>query len=187
MPLTSADEIHHVAPGLYLWQAYDPAVKCDLTSAALKIGSQLLLIDPIPLIAEALEELLEQGTPAAIVCTNANHARGAGEFRKRFGTKIVAHREAQGGLEVNADDWIDDGACLLDAVEVCSVPGASPGEIALRFGPIVCLGDAVIHLPDHGFALLPDKYCSDAKLLRHSLQTSCDGNLTSSLLRTGCR
>ena len=55
-------------------------------------------------------------------------------------------------------------------VEVLPVPGASPGEIALKFGQIVCVGDAVIHLPDHGFALLPDNYCTDAKLLRQSLR-----------------
>jgi hypothetical protein len=58
IPMTHADEIHHVTPDLIVWQAYEPDVKCDLTSAALRIGSSLLLIDPIRLSAEALEELL---------------------------------------------------------------------------------------------------------------------------------
>ena len=168
--MTRADEIHRVTPNLFVWQAYEPAVKCDLTSAALKIEGKLLLVDPIPLSEEALDELLSEGTPAMIICTNANHARAAGQFRKRFGVKIAAHRDASSGLEIDADEWIDDGARMLDVVDVRSVPGASPGEIALRFDDIVCLGDAVIHLPDHGFALLPEKYCSDAKLLRQSLQ-----------------
>jgi glyoxylase-like metal-dependent hydrolase (beta-lactamase superfamily II) len=130
----------------------------------------LLLIDPINLAADALDELLGEGSSGLIVCTNSNHARSAAHFQKRFGARIVAHRDAAAGLEVNADEWIDDGAHLLDAVEVCALPGASPGEIALRFEDTVCLGDAVIHLPDHGFALLPEKYCTDAKLLRHSLR-----------------
>lgn len=168
--MTRADEIHRVTPDLFVWQAYEPSVKCDLTSAALKTTGALVLIDPIPLSPDAFEELVGEGMPALIVCTNANHARAADDFRKRFGTKIVAHRDAAAGLEATADEWIDDGARLLDAVEVCTVPGASPGEIALRFGDIVCLGDAVIHLPDHGFALLPEKYCTNAKLLRQSLQ-----------------
>jgi glyoxylase-like metal-dependent hydrolase (beta-lactamase superfamily II) len=165
-----ADEIHRVSSALFVWQAYEPAVKCDLTSAALKIDDRLVLIDPIPLTSGALEELLAEGMPSLIVCTNANHARGAGEFRKRSGAMIVAHRDAAAGLEVNPDAWIESETRLMDAIEVLAVPGASPGEIALQFGNIVCLGDAVIHLPDHGFALLPDKYCSDAKLLRHSLR-----------------
>jgi glyoxylase-like metal-dependent hydrolase (beta-lactamase superfamily II) len=168
--MTPADEIHRVSPILSVWQAYEPAVKCDLTSAALRIDERLILIDPIPIAADAMEELLAEGTPALIVCTNANHARGAGEFRRRFGVKVVAHREAADGLEVDADEWIEDGTRLLDAVDVQEVPGASPGEIALQFGEVVCLGDAVIHVPDHGFALLPEKYCTDAKLLRHSLR-----------------
>jgi len=168
--MTRADEIHRVTPSLFVWQAYEPAVKCDLTSAALKTDRGFILVDPILLEAEALEELLGEGTPVLIVCTSANHARGASDFRKRFGAKIAAHRAAETELEVTADQWIDDEARLLDAVEVCAVPGASPGEIALRYGEVVCLGDAVIHLPDHGFALLPEKYCTDAKLLRQSLR-----------------
>jgi hypothetical protein len=168
--MTRADEIHRVTPTLFVWQAYEPAVKCDLTSAALKTGEGLILVDPISLGNEALEELLGEGTPALIVCTNANHARAADQYRQLFGSKIVANRDAGTLLEIKPDEWIGDGACLLDAVDVCSLPGASAGEIALRFGDVVCLGDAVIHLPDHGFAILPEKYCTDAKLLRHSLR-----------------
>jgi len=168
--MNCADEIHRVTPNLFVWQAYEPAVKCDLTSAALKIEDGLILVDPIPLGSDALGELLGEGRPALVVCTNANHARGAEAYRNRFGLKIVAHREAAPELEVVADEWIGDGARLLDAVEVCHIPGASPGEIALRFENVVCLGDAVIHLPDQGFAILPEKYCTDAKLLRQSLR-----------------
>ena len=168
--MNPADEIHRVTENLFVWQAYDPSVKCDLTSAALKVGGALILIDPISLEAEALEELLAEGTPALIVCTNANHARSAGEYQKRFGLKIAAHREAAAGLEVSAEEWIEDGQRLLDAVEVCALPGGSAGEIALSFEGIVCLGDAVIHLPDHGFSILPEKYCTNAKLLRQSLR-----------------
>ena len=168
--MTRADEFHQVTPNLFVWQAYEPAVKCDLTSAALRIDDRLILIDPIPLASEALDELLGAGSPALIVSTNANHARGADSFRKRFGIKMVAHRDAASGLDVAADAFIDEGAQLLDGVDVCLVPGGSLGEIALKFGDIVCLGDAVIHLPDHGFALLPDKYCADTKLLRQSLR-----------------
>jgi glyoxylase-like metal-dependent hydrolase (beta-lactamase superfamily II) len=153
-----------------VWQAYEPAAKCDLTSAALKIGNELLLIDPIPLVASALEELCSAGRPALIVCTNANHARAAGEFRKRFGARILAHRGAKGSLELEADEWIGGESELLGEVKVCEIEGSVAGEIALRYGDIACLGDAVINLPGHGFAVLPDKYAIDAKLLRGSLQ-----------------
>lgn len=169
-PMTRAEEIHRVTSNLFVWQAYEPSVKCDLTSAALKVDEGLILIDPIALSRDALEELSGEGTPSLIVCTNANHARAADDYRKRFGSKVVAHREVETALGIPVDEWIEDGARLLDAVEVCTIPGASPGEIALRLGDVVCLGDAIIHLPDHGFAILPEKYCTNAKLLRHSLR-----------------
>lgn len=168
--MTRADEIHRVTPHLFVWQAYEPAVKCDLTSAALKTDAGLVLVDPILLADEALDELMAEGTPVLIVCTNANHARAAGEYRKKFGVKVLAHRDASPGLEVTPDEWLDDNTRLIDALDVCSLPGGSPGEVGLRCGDIVCLGDAVIHLPDHGFAILPEKYCTDVKLLRQSLQ-----------------
>lgn len=168
--MTPADEIHRVTPTLFVWQAYEPAVKCELSSAAFNTGSGLILVDPIPLEGGALQELLEVDTPVMIVCTNANHARAAEEYRNLFGVKIVAHREASPELEVTPDEWLEDGARLLNAVDVCAVPGASAGEIALRFNEVVYLGDAIVNLAGHGFTLLPDKYCLDAKLLRQSLQ-----------------
>jgi hypothetical protein len=168
--MTRADEIHRVTPNLFVWQAFEPAVKCDLTSTALKVGSELILIDPIGLSPDALEELLGEGKPALVVCTNGNHARAADWYRNQFGIRVVAHRGADGELEIVADEWLGDDARLLDAVEVCPVPGAAAGEIALHFGDVLCAGDAVIHFPSTGFALLPDKYCVEPKLLRQSLR-----------------
>jgi len=57
------------------------------------------------------------------------------------------------------------------ALAVHSLEGAGPGEIALlgKSGGLH-FGDAVIHLPEHGFSLLPEKYCTDARQMRESLR-----------------
>jgi len=168
---TRADEIHRVRPDLFVWQAYEPAVKCDLTSAAVLVGGEMILVDPIPLTPMALEELTEQGSPTWVVCTSGNHARAAEQYRERFGAKVAAHPESAAELGIEIDLLIEDGARLPGGCEVCALPGAAPGEIALVHpGEFICLGDAVIHLPQTGFALLPAKYCADAKLLRHSVR-----------------
>ena len=54
MAATRADEIHRVRPDLFVWQAYEPAVKCDLTSAAVLVGGEMILVDPIPLTPMAI-------------------------------------------------------------------------------------------------------------------------------------
>lgn len=167
--MTRADEIQIVTPALAVWQAYEPAVKCDLTSAALRLGEKLVLIDPIALTGSAAAELATFGTPALIVCTNGNHARAADDFRERHRIPLAAH--ADSALETSIDLPLADGSRVLDAIEVCTLPGAAAGEIALLAPDgLACVGDALINLPPEGFRFLPDKYCSDAKLLRGSLR-----------------
>lgn len=164
-----ADEFHAVRPGLFVWQAYEPAVKAELTSCARVTARGLVFIDPIPLAEEALDELAAAAPPAAIVLTNGNHARAANEFRARFSIPLHAHAEAAAALEIPVDHALADGDLVLDALTVIALPGAGAGEIALHGGGALHVGDALIHLPPHGFAPLPDKYCADARELRRSL------------------
>ena len=169
--MTRADEVDVVADGLCVWQAYDPSVKCDLTSTALRIGESLVLIDPIALSAAGVGELEEFGRPALVVCTSGNHARAADHFRRHYRIPIAAHADAERESGLTIDLPIDDGSRLLDAIDVCTLPGAASGEIALATPQgIVCVGDALIHLPPDGLRVLPDKYCADPKVLRTSLR-----------------
>ena len=41
-------------------------------------------------------------------------------------------------------------------------------------GGVMIVGDALIHLPTQGFSILPDKYCTNAKALRRSLEGLLD-------------
>ena len=164
-----ADEFQQVTDGLYFWQAYDPAVKVELSCCARRSARGLVFIDPIPLAHEALGELCAIATPAAIIITNGNHARAAADFRKRFSIPILAHAAAVAELGIPVDQEIADGETVLDEFTVIALPGAAPGEIALHTGGALHVGDALIHLAPHGFALLPEKYCADAKEMRASL------------------
>ena len=56
--MARADEIHEVRHGLYFWQAYEPAVKVELSCCACRTRRGLVFVDPIPLAKLALEELL---------------------------------------------------------------------------------------------------------------------------------
>ena len=162
-------------PSLFTWQAYEPEVKCDLSSCAIATNAGLIFVDPIELSEPALARLLLGREPAAIFLTNGNHTRAAEKFRTRLRVKIFAARDAD-GLDLTPDATLADGQDAFGGMNVIALPGAGPGEIALVGNGIACIGDALIHLPPEGLRLLPDKYCEDAAQNRASLRKllSCD-------------
>jgi hypothetical protein len=168
--MRAAEEFQRVTDSLSVWQAYEPAVKADLTCCAFQSPGGWILVDPIPLADEALAELPGGKPVAAIVLTNGNHERAAAEYRRKFAAPIFAHLEARGEFTLEADHWVEGGARILDALDVAQIDGAAKGEIALHAGGILMMGDALINLDPHGFAFLPDKYCINAQRMRVSLR-----------------
>lgn len=166
-----ADEIQRVRDGLWVWQRFQPSVKVDCSSCAVRVGAGLILVDPIPLAADAMEELCSPGEIVGIVATNGNHDRAVVQMGKRFGAPVFAHAAAGEGLGISIDQPVADGVKIFDEIEVVEISGAGAGEIALfdsRGWMIV--GDALINLEPDGLALLPPKYCADADEMRASLR-----------------
>ncbi len=164
-----AEEFQVVSPSLAVWQAYEPAVKCELSSCARRFGNELVFIDPIPLAKMALAELVAEATPVAIIVTNGNHARAAAEFRDRFSIPILAHAAAAAELGIAIDQSLAEGDSALGRFTVVEIAGAPAGEIALHADGIAHLGDALINLDPLGFTTLPDKYCADPREMRRAL------------------
>jgi len=165
-----AEEFQQVRPDLCYWQAYDPAVKTDLSCCACVTAAGLVFIDPIPLQKDAEAELLALAPPRAIILTSGNHARAAEDFRRRFSIPIHAHAAAVPEFSFAIDHEVADGQTLLDEFTVATLPGAAEGEIALHRAGAWHLGDALIHAPPLGFTMLPDKYCADPRELRRALE-----------------
>jgi hypothetical protein len=83
----------------------------------------------------------------------------------------LAHPDAVGELESPVDGTLRAGQRIGGSLEHIELPGAGPGEVALYDGRgRLHLGDALINLDSTGFAILPEKYCSDSALLKRSLQ-----------------
>src|SRR5436190_6602751 len=116
--MVRAEEIQRITPELAFWQAYEPSVKCDLSSCAVDVGGRLVLIDPIPMAESALKELVESSRPALIILTNGNHERAADSFRQQFGIPIAAHGEAISEFELKPDQVLADQTRLLEAIDV---------------------------------------------------------------------
>lgn len=178
--MTAAPEIQQVTADVIFWQAYEPEVKVELCSCAVRGSKGWVIVDPIPLTRDALRELGEMIEPVAIVLTNGNHARAAAEYRERSGLPVLAHAEAVPELEIPIDEEIAEGSLVAGDLAVISLPGACAGEIAIHSPrQSLHLGDALINLEPYGFSFLPEKYCRDAKEMKRSLAklTSLDFTL----------
>jgi hypothetical protein len=157
-------EYQQVAKGVFAWQDYDPAVKCECSSTAILAPSGWILIDPLPLAEDAVQELIGSQPVAAVVLTNGNHQRAS----RRLGAPIHAAGAAR--TEVEADVWLKEGDLVAGALAVIDLDGFGPGEIALAGSDVLVLGDSVINIGPEGLALLPDKYCTNPRQARTSIR-----------------
>jgi hypothetical protein len=168
--VATATEFQIVAPGLFHWQAYEPAVKCDLSACALVTPDGLLFVDPTPLADPALEKIAAEASLLAILLTNGNHERAADEYRRRFKIPVCATAVAASEMSITVDRILVEGEMAPGGMKVVGVPSAGAGEVALIGHGVACIGDALINLDGHGFTLLPAKYCVDAGLLLNDLR-----------------
>lgn len=168
--MTAVDEVSHIGAGVAVWTQYDPSVKAELWSTAIRTRSALLyIVDPIPLAPAALAALVSGASVGGIVVSNENHFREAASFSERLAAPVIVHAE----LAQTDQCPVQDGEMLTDGLRVIHIPGAPRGEFALHLADgagTVVVGDALINFEPHGFAFLPDKYCVDPRLMRRSLR-----------------
>jgi Metallo-beta-lactamase superfamily len=161
-------EYSTVRPGLFHWQGYEPAVKCDCSSTAIVTPAGLIFIDPISLAEEALKDLVAESfsAPAAVVLTSGNHQRESLVLAKRFGIPVFAPADA--GDDIIADQRFRSGDSVA-GMESITLPGFGPGETALLYEGALIFGDALINLEPEGLRLLPEKYREEKKQSLRSL------------------
>jgi glyoxylase-like metal-dependent hydrolase (beta-lactamase superfamily II) len=177
MPVVAADVVA-LPGGIFLWQAYDPAVKAELFSTAVRTATdQIMLVDPIALTESELTRLAERGKIGAIVITNVNHHRAASWYSSKFSAPLFGHPASLADEEMAAARFVSAGDKIGGELEVIELEGAAPGEIALYHpanGGTLIIGDALINFSPYGFARLPRKYCTSERQLERSLPKLLD-------------
>lgn len=177
LAMAVAQEIDQVAPGIFTWQVYDPAVKADLYSTGLETRGGTYLVDPADLDTEAMETLEARLKIAGIVVTNENHERAARRFAERFSVPVYVHEGSAKTSPFQRTIELQDKGEIEPGLTAVAIDGAPAGEIALHYeagGGTIVVGDALINFEPHGFGLLPGKYCRDFKLMRRSLPRLLD-------------
>lgn len=161
---------------LWHWQAYDPAVKADLSSGAAQCGDRLFLIDPIPLDPPALAKLTAHRTIGGVLVTNSNHPRASAALARQLGATIFASEPAIHEF-VDAKTQPIAAGEIMPGLAAITIEGAASGEMAFHFadsGGTLVVGDALINFEPYGFTMLPAKYCSNQKQMRRSLRQLLD-------------
>jgi glyoxylase-like metal-dependent hydrolase (beta-lactamase superfamily II) len=179
---THADEFQALSDTLYHWSVYDPAVKCEIGCAALKVASGWVVVDPVPLAETAWKELLALAPLRAILLTNGNHVRDTLALRLQHHVPVVTAADTRRDItELHPDVTLLPNE-LLYGITPIAIPGATPGETAFYSQTgVMVLGDAVINTspesgagPAAGLEFLPDKYCANAEQNRASLRKLLD-------------
>ena len=186
MPIAS--EIESVVPGIFLWRVYDPAVKADLFSTAIETDGGTFLVDPAPLARHALTWLRAQGSVAGIIVTNENHVRAAVSFSDQCDVPIFVHPSLVNVIALPRMHPIRDREAFAPGLSAVEIDGGPMGEITIHCdadnGTLV-IGDALINFEPYGFALLPSKYCSNARVMRRSLPKLLNYNFQRMLFAHG--
>ena len=175
--MAAAQDIDLVAPGILIWQVYDPIVRADLFSTALETADGRYLIDPVELRAAAVRTLQTGQKVKGIIVTNENHERAASQFAERFSVPVYLHGASREAVALERTVELKDGEEIQPGLTAFAIPGAPAGEIAIHYesnGGTLVIGDALINFEPYGFGLLPAKYCRDFKLMRRSLPKLLD-------------
>ncbi len=169
-PKARARKVETVLPGLFHWTVNDDRIDFRGDGYALRSGDRLVLVDPEPLQAPALEKL---GKPDRIVLTIQSHQRAAWRYRRRFGAKVHAPRGAQ-GLEEEPDEWYGEGAGLPGGLRALHAPGPCDASYALLLdrpeGRIAFTGDLVTEDGDGGLTFVADAFQDAPRRTRESLR-----------------
>ena len=128
-----ARDLTRLLPGLFVWQEYDSAVKAELFSSAIVTWAGLCIVDPIPLVDK--RELMDVAPVSGVVVTNSNHLRAANDYATKFKAPVFAHAESCPDKKFPCLIEIDDGQRIANQLEVITIDGAPPGEIALYHSP----------------------------------------------------
>ncbi len=176
-PVGPASDFDRIASNIAIWHGYDSAVKAELYSTCLGTSGGTYFIDPIPLVSEALAELVGSGRVAGIIVTNGNHHRASARFAADFSAALFGHGETSPSKLPVRFRRVADGDKIHEVLTVIGIEGAGDGEIVLHYAPdggTFFIGDALINFEPYGFTFLPAKYCSNQKQMQRSLRKLLD-------------
>ena len=168
-PNSRAEKIDRVTPELLNWHVLDDRIKTRSDAYAVVREGRSVLIDPLPLVDEVLEQL---GRVEAICLTGSCHQRAAWRYRKRFSVPVHAPEGAE-GLEEQPDAWYRKDERPAGGLLAIHAPGPAAAHYALlseRGGGALFCAD-ILYRQNGGIAFVPDQYQDDARRTRDTARS----------------
>lgn len=166
--------MREILSDVFTWSRFSEPHGYDFNGYLVRDPGTNVCVDPVEPAPDELTAIATLGA-SAIVLTNRNHVRAANLLRTTLRARVAIHWDDAAyartqGAEI--DDLLHAGKRIGPLVAV-SVPGKSPGEIALHWPErrILIVGDAVIGNPPGHCGLLREKVMDDAARLRSSVET----------------
>jgi glyoxylase-like metal-dependent hydrolase (beta-lactamase superfamily II) len=154
--------------GIHYWTVEDDRLGGMISTAyALATDEGTVLIDPLPLAADALASL---GEVSAIVLSSGSHQRSAWRLRTELEVPVWAPALAQ-ELEEEPDERYGHSAVLPGELVAFFTPGAGTTQHTLILDDYVgFVPDLVINAPGEELRLTPDEYMADPRQARESVK-----------------
>jgi glyoxylase-like metal-dependent hydrolase (beta-lactamase superfamily II) len=167
-PKTVASEIEDVVPGVRRWAIHDERI--DFLGAAYAVTTEdgVVLIDPLPLEADALASL---GSVEAIVLTCGSHQRAAWRYRRELGAPVSAPALSK-EIDEEPDTRYGDGDELPAGLRAVFTPGAGTTQhtLLLTEPSVAFVPDMLVETPDGRVAMLASRWMYDPEEARRSVE-----------------
>jgi glyoxylase-like metal-dependent hydrolase (beta-lactamase superfamily II) len=169
-PKTVAQRVDDVVPGVWTWSISDDRLGgYNSASYAIATDDGTVLIDPLPLVADAMDQL---GNVAAICLTTSNHQRSSWRLRRELGVEVYLPAIAT-SFEEEPDHRYAEGDALPGRLDPVFTPGAGTTQHTFlldRDGGIAFVPDPLVVTPDGTVAVIPAEFAWDVEEARRSAE-----------------
>jgi len=166
-PREVAQRVDEVVPGVWEWSVRDDRIGGSRTFAhALEDEAGAILIDPLPLVPEALARL---GSAQAIVLTTPGHQRSSWRLRRELGAPVWAPRGSE-EIDERPDHEYWQGDPLPGGLRAIFTPGAGTRQQSLLHGRVLFVPDLLLREDGGELEVIPAEYAHDEPQARETLQ-----------------
>jgi glyoxylase-like metal-dependent hydrolase (beta-lactamase superfamily II) len=171
-PKTVATSIEEVVPGVWRWSIHDERIDFLGAAYAVRTDDGVVMIDPLPLEGDALDEL---GDVGAILLTCGSHQRCAWRYRRELGAPVYAP-ELSKEIDEEPDVRYGDGDSLPGGLHAVFTPGAGTTQHTLLLSDrkVAFVPDMLVETPDGRVAMLASRWMYDPDEARRSVEKLID-------------
>jgi glyoxylase-like metal-dependent hydrolase (beta-lactamase superfamily II) len=170
-PQAIARSVEEVVPGVWHWHVSDERIGGFISAAhAVRSDDRVVLIDPLPLAAEAMSGL---GVVSAICLTTSSHQRSAWRLRRELGVPLWAPAASK-EVEEEPDKRYSEGDAMPAGLRAIFTPGAGTTQHSFLREGVLFTPDIFVRPPGEALALIPSEYAHDPEQARRTAEALLD-------------